>query len=157
MKLNVETPADREILFTRMFNAPRQMVWDAHTKPELMKRWLLGPPGWEMPGCTVDLRVGGKFRYEWRHADGRSMAMVGSYLDLDPPAKMVHTELFDEDWTGGETTVTTLFAEIDGRTAMEMTVVYPSKEARDGALKSGMTRGMEAGYDRLDDLLSGKG
>ena len=156
MKLNFKTQGDREILFFRSFNAPRQMVWDAHTKPELIRRWLLGPDGWEMPDCTVDLRVGGKFRYAWRNtSDGRTMAMGGVYREIDAPAKMVHTEVFDEDWTGGETTVTTLFAEIDGRTEMEMTVVYASANARDGALKTGMTRGMEAGYERMEKMLAG--
>ncbi len=152
--LQVTTPSDREIVMTRVFDAPRQLVFDAHTKPDLVRRWLLGPPGWTMPVCEIDLRVGGRFRSVWRKDDGVEMGMGGVFREIVRPERIVHTELFDQDWTGGETVSTTRFAERDDRTTLTITTLYSSKEARDGALKSGMTDGMEAGYARLDGLLA---
>lgn len=152
--LSISTPTDRELVITRGFNAPRALVWDCLMKPELVRRWLLGPEGWTMPVCEIDARVGGRFRYVWRNADGHDMGMGGTYLEIEPPSRTVHEELFDEDWTGGRTRVTTELIERDGRTTMVTTVLYASKEARDGARASGMTEGMEMGYARLDGLLN---
>lgn len=152
--LQVTAPSDREIVMTRVFDAPRQLVFDAHTKPDLVRRWLLGPPGWTMPVCEIDLRVGGRFRYVWRKDDGAEMGMGGVFREIVRPERIVHTELFDQDWTGGETVSTTRFTERDDRTTLTITTLYSSKEARDGALKSGMTDGMEVGYARLDELLA---
>ena len=152
--LSVETPGDREAVITRAFDAPRELVFAAHTRPELVKRWLLGPPGWTMPVCDIDLRVGGKFRYVWRHEDGREMGVGGIFRELVPPQRIVHAELFDEDWTGGETLVTTVFVERGGKTTLTMTIVYASREAREGALRTGMTDGMAQSYDKLDTLLA---
>ncbi len=162
-KLNVELMGDRELRITRTFDARRQLVFDAHTKPELLKRWLTGPDGWEMAVCEVDLRAGGSFRYELRRNgepveegwDGgpEAMGWGGKFLEVDPPARIVHTELFDEDWTGGETRVTILFRELSpDRTELEMTVLYASKEAREAALQTGMTDGMEMSYVKLDAM-----
>ena len=152
--LQVTTPSDREIAMTRVFNAPRRLVFEAMTKPELVQRWLLGPPGWTMPVCEIDLRVGGRYRYVWRHADGKEMGMGGIHREIVVPERIVTTELFDEDWTGGETVVTSVFTEHAGRTTLTMTILYSSREARDGALRTGMTDGMESGYARLDELLA---
>jgi len=138
---------------TRVFDAPRRLVFDAMTRPELIKRWLLGPPGWTMPVCEIDLRVGGKYRYVWKHADGRSMGMGGTFTEIVRPARIVATQLFDEDWTGGETIVSTEIVEKSGKSTLTTTVRYVSREARDAALKTGMTTGMEAGYERLEELL----
>lgn len=154
-KLKVEARGEREILIARVFDAPREFVFDAHTKPELVRRWLLGPPGWTMPVCEIDLRVGGRFRYVWRNTDGRDMGMGGVYREIVRPERIVSTELFDEDWTGGETVNTMTFAERAGKTTMTNVVLYSSAAARDGALKSGMTEGMEAGYALLDKVLAG--
>jgi uncharacterized protein YndB with AHSA1/START domain len=154
MKLQVTTPTDREILITRGFNAPRHLVWDCHTKPDLVRRWLLGPPGWTMPTCEIDLRVGGRYRYVWRNADGSEMGMGGYFREIIPPERLVTSEVFDQDWTGGETTVTMVFSEQGGKTMVTMTIVYSSSEARDGALRTGMTDGMEMGYARLEELLA---
>jgi len=151
--LKVTTPSDREVVVTRVLNAPRAMVFDAHTKPELVQQWLLGPPGWTMPVCEIDLRVGGKYRYVWKHADGRSMGMGGTFTEIVRPARIVATQLFDEDWTGGETIVTTEIAEKSGKSTLTTTVQYVSRAARDAALKTGMTTGMEAGFERLEELL----
>jgi uncharacterized protein YndB with AHSA1/START domain len=153
-KLKVEPRGDREILITRMFDASRDLVFDAHTKPELVRRWLLGPPGWTMPVCEIDLRVGGRFRYVWRNADGRDMGMGGVYREIVRSERIVSTEIFDEDWTGGETVNTLTFTEQAGRTTMTNVVLYSTADARDGALKSGMTDGMEAGYALLDNVLA---
>lgn len=141
-------------MFTRAFNAPRKLVWEAHTKPEYVRRWLLGPGGWTMPVCEIDLRVGGRYRYVWRHSDGRTMGMGGVYREVAPPERTVTRELFDEDWTGGETTVTLQLAEQGAKTMLNMSVLYSSGAAREGAMKTGMTVGMEAGYARLDALLA---
>lgn len=151
--LQVSTPSDREILITRAFNAPRSLVFDCMSKPELVKRWLIGPPGWTLPVCEIDFRVGGRFRYVWRNAEGQDMGMGGVYREIVRPERIVQTELFDQDWTGGETLGTSVLTEQGGTTTLNTTVVYSSKEARDGALRSGMTEGMSSGYDKLDVLL----
>jgi uncharacterized protein YndB with AHSA1/START domain len=114
---------------------------------------MLGPPGWTMPVCEIDLRVGGAFRYVWRDQDGNDMGMGGVYREIVPPERVVHNETFDEDWTGGETLVTTLLTEEAGKTTVAITVLYASREARDGALSTGMPEGMAMGYDRLAELL----
>lgn len=152
--LKVTTPTEREIVMTRVFDAPRGLVFDALTKPELVKRWLLGPPGWTMPVCEIDLRVGGRYRYVWRKAGVPDMGMGGVYREIVRPERIVTTELFDEDWTGGETLVTTVLVEQRGKTTLTITVRYSSREARDGALKTGMEEGVAASYDRLAELLA---
>ncbi len=152
-RLEVSTPTDREVVMSRTFNAPRETVFKALTTPALIQRWLLGPEGWTMPVCEVDLRVGGALRYEWRGPDGNGMGMSGIFREVDPPARLVHTELFDEDWTGGETRVTTILTEQDSLTTVTTTILYPSRENRDNALKFGMEGGVAASYDRLDGVL----
>ncbi len=154
-KVEITLPSDREIRITRSFDAPRNLVWDAHTKPELVRRWLLGPPGWEMPVCRIDLRVGGEYRYEWEDkARGKTMGMSGTFAAVVKPGKIASTEKFDDDWTGGETDVKQLFTEKSGKTTLVLTVLYASKEARDGAAATGMNDGMEMGYARLDEVLA---
>jgi uncharacterized protein YndB with AHSA1/START domain len=150
--LKITTPSDREILVTRAFDAPRSLVFDCMSKPELVRRWLLGPPGWTMPVCEIDFRVGGRFRYVWRRANGNEMGMGGVYREIVRPERIVHTELFDEDWTGGETVGTSVLTEQGAKTTLTMTILYASKEARDGALRTGMTEGMTISYDRLEEL-----
>jgi uncharacterized protein YndB with AHSA1/START domain len=152
--LKVTTPTDRELVMTREFNASRGMVFDALTKPDLLQRWLLGPPGWTMPVCEIDLRVGGKYRYVWENADGRKMGMGGTFQEIVRPSRVVATEVYEDYWTGGETLVTTELVETRGTTTLRMTVRYASQEARDAAIKMGATKGVEASYDRLEQLLS---
>ncbi len=154
MPLEVATPSDREVKITRDFDAPRELVWDCHTKPELVRRWISGPPGWSMPGCEIDLRVGGRYRYVLAGPKGEEMAWGGVYLEVRRPEFIAATEKFDDDWTGGETQVSTRFEQERGRTTVTVTVLYASKEARDGAIATGMTTGMEAGYQQLDQLLA---
>jgi len=153
--LQLTAPGEREIVMTRGFDAPRQLVFDAHTKPELVKRWLLGPPGWSMPVCDIDLRVGGKYRYVWRHdRNGTEMGMGGVYREIVAPERIVNTEQFDEAWYPGEAVDTLVLVERGGRTTLTLTVRYESREARDAVLKSGMETGVRASYDRLADLLA---
>ena len=152
-KLDVATQGDRELVFTRAFNASRALVFDCMTKPELVTRWMLGPPGWTMPVCEIDLRVGGRYRYVWRNQEGRDMGMGGVFKEIVAPEKIVATELFDEDWTGGETLTTSVLTEEAGRTILTTTVVYANDAARQGALVTGMADGMEMSYAKLDDLL----
>ena len=150
----VSLPSDREIQVTREFAASRQLVFDAFTKPELVRRWLLGPPGWTMPVCEIDLRVGGAYRYGWRsEKDGTQMAMGGVFREVVPLERLVATEKFDDDWYPGEALDTTVFVETRGVTRTTITVLYGSQETRDTARRSGMEYGMAAGYDRLEALL----
>lgn len=152
--LKLTTQGDREIVMTRAFHAPRRLVFDALTKPELVKRWLIGPPGWSMPVCEIDLQVGGSYRYVWRHTDGKEMGVRGVYRDIVPQERVICTERFDEAWYPGEALLTTTLVEQDGKTTLTSTVLYVSKEARDGVLKSGMENGVAASYDRLAELVS---
>src|SRR3954451_7375190 len=101
-KLNLTAPGEREIVITRTFNAPRTLVFDAFTKPELLKKWMIGPPGWTMPVCEIDLRVGGSIRYEWENSNGVKMGMSGVYREIVVPERLVATEKFDEPWYPGE-------------------------------------------------------
>jgi uncharacterized protein YndB with AHSA1/START domain len=153
-KLEITTPSEREIAFTRSFNAPRQLVFDAWTKPELLKRWLYGPNGWSLATCEVELRVGGRYRYVWHHTNGNEMGMGGIYKEVAPPERLVNTQLFDQDWTGGEAVGTLVLTEKDGKTITVNTVLYASKQARDGALSTPMADGMEMGYVRMEDILA---
>ena len=150
----VSTPSDLEIEVTRRFGAGRHLVFDAFTKPELVRQWLLGPPGWSMPVCEIDLRVGGAYHYVWRKAGVNDMGMGGVFREIVAPERLVATEKFDESWYAGEAVDTTIFVEDGGITMVTITVLYQSKEARDTASRSGMERGMAAGYNRLDELLS---
>jgi uncharacterized protein YndB with AHSA1/START domain len=154
--LKVTTPADREVVLTREFDAPRRLVWQAFARPELIKRWLFGPPGWEMTACEEELRPGGAFRWAWRGPDGAAMAMHGVYREVVAPERIVRTETFDFgcDAQSGEQVATLALAERGGKTTLTLTVLYPSKEARDAAVASGMEHGVAAGYDRLEEMLT---
>jgi uncharacterized protein YndB with AHSA1/START domain len=140
---------------TRAFDAPRTMVFDAYTKPELVKRWLLGPHGWSMPVCEIDLRVGGAYRYVWRNdASGHEMGMGGVYREIVVPERVVATEKFDQAWYDGEGVGTLVLTEQGGKTTVTQTVVYESQETRDTVLKSGTEKGVAASYDRLAEMLA---
>jgi uncharacterized protein YndB with AHSA1/START domain len=152
--LKLTTRGDREIVMTRSFDAPRTLVFDAHTRPELVRRWLLGPPGWTMPVCEIDLKVGGAFRFVWRNVKGEEMGMGGVYREVVRPERLVNTERFDVAWYPGEGLSTLVLVEKGGKTTLTNTVQYESKDARDGVLASGMERGVAASYDRLADMLA---
>lgn len=149
--LKVTTPSEREIVLTRVFDAPRRLVFDALTKPELLKRWF-GPRGHNLVVCEVDLRVGGTWRFVLRSPDGKDMGMRGVYREIVPPDRSVHTESFDD--FPGEALVTANLVERDGKTTLTGTVLYPSQEIRDAVIKSGMEHGAAEGYDRLAELLA---
>jgi uncharacterized protein YndB with AHSA1/START domain len=151
LKLTIQ--GEREIVMTREFDAPRALVFEALTKPELVQRWLLGPPGWTMPVCEIDLRVGGSYRYVWRNDNNQEMGMRGVYREIVPPERIVQTEAFDEPWYPGEAVGTAVLREEGGRTTLTTTILYASREARDGVLKSGMEQGVSASYDRLAEVL----
>lgn len=152
MKLTPQ--GDREVVIERSFNAPRDLVFEAFIKPELVQRWMLGPDGWSMPVCTIDLRPGGKGRYEWQNADrSTGMSLDTVFKEVVVPERIVHTERFDPDWAQGDATVTTLFTEKNGKTTVTIKIVYASADVRDMVLKSGMDQGMARSYERLDDVL----
>jgi len=152
--LKVTTPTDREIVLTRVFDAPRKLVFEALTKPELLKRWFLGPPGWTLAVCEIDLRVGGAYRYVWRGGKGE-MGMGGIFREITPPERYVATEAFDQAWyPGNDAVATTVLTEQRGKTTLTLTVLYESKEARDVVLKSPMEDGVAAAYDRLAEFLA---
>ena len=152
-ELKVTTRGDREVVMIRDFNAPRQLVFDAFTKPDLIKRWLFGPPGWSLASCVMDLRVGGKWRFVWRdNANGKDMPMGGVFREIDKPSRLVHTEQFEG--TPDESIETKEFAEKSGRTTFTQITLYASREARDAALSGMEDGGMDATFDRLDDLLA---
>ena len=149
--LKIYADGEREVVIARVFDAPREMVFDSMTKPALVQRWLLGPPGWTMPICEIDLRVGGTFRYVWRK-QGTDMGMSGVYREIVRPERLVHTEHFDDAWYPGDAVATSTFVEKDGKTWFTGRVQYESREARDGVLKSGMESGVKTSYDRLEEI-----
>lgn len=149
--LKVTTPTDREIVLTRVFDAPRHLVWDAFTKPALLKRWF-GPRDWSLVVCEVDLKVGGGFRFVLRGPDGRDMGMRGTYREIVPCERSIHTESFDD--FPGESTVTTILTEKGSTTTLTATVLYPSREVRDAVIQSGMEHGAAESYDKLAELLA---
>jgi uncharacterized protein YndB with AHSA1/START domain len=152
--MTFKAQGERQLVVTRVFNAPRRLVFEAWSKPDLVRRWLLGPPGWTMPVCEIDLRVGGAYRFLWRKEDGSEMGMGGVYREVVPPERTVATEKFEKAWYEGEALVTNVLTEHGGKTTSTLTVCYPTKEGRDTALKSGMAKGMAAGYARLDEVLA---
>ena len=152
--LTISTPSDREVQTVRVFDAPRRLVFQALTTPSLLMRWMHGPNGWTLAVCEVDLRPGGTFRYVWRKPNGREMGMRGTFREVVAPERIVHTELFDEDWTGGETVVTSALAERGATTTLTVTIRFASKAARDAAMETGFTSGMEAGYDALAGIFA---
>ena len=149
--LEVSIPTSREIVLTRVFNAPRSLVFEAFTKPELLKRWF-GPRGWSLAVCEVDYRIGGGFRFVLRSPEGKTMGMRGTYCEIEAPYRSVHTETFDD--LPGESKVTTLLTEQEGRTTLTATIAYSSEEVRDAVLRSGMEHGAAESYDRLAELLA---
>jgi uncharacterized protein YndB with AHSA1/START domain len=145
------TPNDLDVVVTRVVNAPRAVVFDVWTNPTHVPRWLTGPEGWTMPVCEIDLRPGGRWRYVWRKSGGAEMEMTGFYREIAPPERLVSTEKWGPEWP--ETINTLVLTETAGRTIMTLTIHYPSKEARDAALATGMREGSEQSFRRLDDLL----
>jgi uncharacterized protein YndB with AHSA1/START domain len=147
----ITTPSDREVAIARTFDGPRDLVYEVWTSPEHVPHWMLGPDGWTMPVCEMDLRPGGSWRHVWRKADGEEMEMTGDYREVEPPARLVSTERWGADWP--ETVNTIEFVEETGRTTVTMTILYPSQEARDAAMATGMAEGADQSFARLDERL----
>lgn len=150
-KLELSFPSDREVTMTRHFNAPRQLVFEACSKPEHMKQWF-GPRGWTLVVCEMDMRPGGKYRWVLRGPDGTEMGMGGVCHSVTPPETWTVTEVFD-DWPDHESIVTGVLEEHDGVTTLRTTVRYPSADVRDAVIASGMADGAGSSYDRLEEYL----
>jgi uncharacterized protein YndB with AHSA1/START domain len=149
--LKVTTPSEREITLTRIFDAPRSLVFDAMTKPELLKRWF-GPRGYSLTVCDVDLKVGGRWRFVLRGPDGADMGMSGVYREIASPERLVSTEAFDD--YPGEALATIVLVEDGGKTTFTNTLLYPSREIRDIVINTGMEHGAAESYDKLDEHLA---
>lgn len=150
--VTIETPSAREVVVTRRFNAPRHMVFDALTRPELVRRWY-GPPD-AMDICESDTRPGGAWRYVTKLKNGKTVGQFGVYTEVSAPGRFVRTERWD-DWDPGETLCTVVLAEQNGITTMTQSMVFPSQEVRDVVLKGGLTpKGTSEFYDRLEGLLN---
>jgi uncharacterized protein YndB with AHSA1/START domain len=158
-KAQVTLPSDSEVKVTRSFKAPRALVYRAYTEPQLVQRWLLGPPGWSMPVCEMDVRVGGKYRWRWRSdQDGSEFGFSGTFREVQPASRLVHSEAYDpgtvgEGYPGNEAIVSVTFTEEAGVTTVTSLIDFGSKETRDAAMATGMTDGMEQSYQLLDELL----
>lgn len=155
----VTLPSDTEVRVTRDFKAPRTLVWQAHVDPALFQRWIGGYPGWSMPVCEMNVRTGGKYRWRWRMDEsGVEFGFFGDYQEVEEPTHIVQVEHYDPGTMGGEmdaskpTINRTTFTEENGVTTLVTLITYASKEARDAALSTGMTDGMETSYGRLDKL-----
>jgi uncharacterized protein YndB with AHSA1/START domain len=155
----VTLPSDREVQVMRSFRAPRALVYRAYTEPEVVRRWMLGPPGWSMPVCEMDVKVGGQYRWRWRNdTDGSEFGFIGTFREVQPAARIVHTEAYDPGTVGGEypkehAMVTVTFTQDGDRTTVTTLIDFGTKEARDAAMSTGMTDGMEQSYRLLDALL----
>lgn len=148
--LTVSLPSDCEIALKRTFRAPRSLVYEAFSKPEILKRWF-GPRGWTLTTCELNARVGGGFRFVLQAPDGRELGMRGVYRELCPPERSVHVESFDD--FPGESEVTSVLTECAGLTTLVVTIRYLSREVRDAVIKSGMEHGAAESYDKLAELL----
>ena len=159
-KAQVTTPSDREVKVTRSFRAPRALVYRAYTEPQLVKRWLPGLPGWTMPVCEMDVRVGGNYRWRWRSDEGtQEFGFSGTFREVQPASRLVHTEAYEPGTVGGgypaePAIVTVSFTEEAGVTTVTTLIDFGSKDARDAAVATGMTDGMEQSYQALDSLLA---
>ncbi len=157
-KAEVTLLSDTEVRVTRRFNAPRKLVYKAYTTPALLKRWMVGSPGWSFPVCEMDLREGGSFVWRWQNdEDGKQFGFHGEFLEIEPPKRIVHSEFFDPMDIGGDmgegTTVSLTFDEADGVTTLTTNMRFKSKADREAAMSTGMTDGMEMSYQLLDGLL----
>ena len=151
---SMELKSDREIVITRTFNAPPRIVFDAWTKAELVKQWWAPKSrGVTMVGCEADVRVGGKYRYVIRHSEYGDMGFSGEYTEITPPSRLVYTQIFEPMADSGAVICTINFEDLGDKTHLVSHEVYPSKEARDAAVGTGMEHGMREAMDQLDELV----
>ena len=149
--VQISTPTDREVVVTRTFDAPRALLFDAYTQPELLKRWY-DAPGRSLVVCEIDLRVGGAYRFLWRGEGRKDVGMRGVHREVVRPERLVRTETW-EDWDAGEIVETVVFTERAGKTTLTSTGLYPSRDVRDAVLKAGLESGTRETYGRLADAL----
>ena len=155
--LQISTPTDSTIVLTRAFDAPRRLVWEAMFTPDKMRRWMMPPPGWTTTVCECEPRVGGALRLVWKSAEADpAMTLHGVFTEVVMHERIVHTEtmVLGSGQTIGSLVETHEFSEEGGVTTMRITQKYPSNEARDGAIASGMDQGMEACYQALESMLA---
>jgi uncharacterized protein YndB with AHSA1/START domain len=152
-KLTLKTEGDTHIIVTRRFAAPPEAVYRAHTDSKLIQRWLLGPDGWTMPVCINEARPGGKFRYEWKNAQGHGFYITGEFLELEPFSKIVHVERMHLPDPTPDNHVETRFDPDETGTLMTIRMTLPDAKTRAVMLKTGMEGGMEASYVRLDGMI----
>ena len=150
---HAELVDDTQVRVTRRFAASPQQVFDAHFNPELIQKWMLGPPGWAMPVCRIAPRVGAEIEFQWANSEGESFGLVGVVVELDIPHRSVHTELFKGVPGATETTVETFYRPDGDGTLLEVLITYTSQEAREAAMAAGMVDGMEMSYARIDPLV----
>ena len=153
-KMTLKTEGDRFVVVTRHFAAPPEAVYRAHTEPELLKKWMLGPPGWTMPVCISEPYVGGKIRMEWSDGNGRGFYLTGENLEMEPYKRLVHVERMHLPDPTPDNHVETLFEPEGSGTLLIMRMTLPNAEVRQSMLATGMEHGMEASYNNLDKLLA---
>ncbi len=151
-KLTLKTEGDRHVVATRRFAAPPEAVYRAHTEPELLQKWLLGPDGWTMPVCISDIRPGGRIRYEWSDGKGGGFHLTGEYIELEPFSRIVHVERMHLPDPTPDNHVQTTFAPDGSGTLMTLRMTLPDAATRAAMLATGMEQGMEASYARLDGM-----
>jgi len=153
-KLNLKTIGDTHVVVTRHFAAPPEAIWRAHTEPELIKKWMLGPDGWTMPVCICDPRPGGKIRFEWTNGQGGGFYLTGESLEAVPYSRLVHVERMHLPDPTPDNHVETTFEPDGTGTLMTMRMTLPDAQTRAAMLSTGMEHGMEASYVRLESLLN---
>jgi uncharacterized protein YndB with AHSA1/START domain len=159
-KAQVSMPSDKEVKVTRSFKAPKALVYRAYTEAALMRRWCGGHPGWTMPVCEMDVRVAGTYRWRWQsNEDKTEFGFSGEYREVEPGARIVHTQRYDAGTTGigmgsDDSLITVTFTESVGVTTVTTLMDFGSKETRDAAVATGMTDGMEQSYQSLEGVLS---
>ena len=153
-KLTLKTVGDTHVVVTRHFAAPPEAIWRAHTEPELIKKWMLGPEGWTMPVCICDPRPGGKIRFEWSNGQGGGFYLTGESLEAVPYSRLVHVERMHLPDPTPDNHVETTFEPDGTGTLMTMRMTLPDAQTRAAMLSTGMEHGMEASYVRLESLLN---
>lgn len=151
-KLTLKTEGNTEVVVTRRFAAPPELVFRAHTEPGLLQKWLLGPEGWTMPVCISEAKPGGRIRYEWSDGQGNGFHLTGEYVEIEPFSRIVHVERMHLPDPTPDNHVETRFAPDGQGTLMTMRMTLPDAETRTAMLDTGMEQGMEASYARLDQL-----
>jgi uncharacterized protein YndB with AHSA1/START domain len=151
-RLSIELEGETDLTVTRRFHAPPALVYRAHTDPELVQRWMLGPPGWSMPVCEMDVRPGGAFRHEYSNGAGAGFAIVGEYVALEPDRRIVHVERMLMPDPTPDNNIDTLFEPDDSGTRMVLRMSLPDAGCRKAMLETGMADGMETSYANLDAL-----